>query len=123
MKKLRRISGLLGLTGVLLGAFGAHALKATLIARGMSDVWEKAVLYHLVHTVAVFAATMTLSGPRPWLARAAISWTVGVILFSGSLYAFALGGPRWLVYVTPLGGLLFLLGWSFVVVDGALEKT
>jgi uncharacterized membrane protein YgdD (TMEM256/DUF423 family) len=122
MKKLRRISGLLGLIGVLLGAFGAHALKATLIARGMAATWETAVLYHLVHTVAVFAATMALAGPRPWLARAAMSWTVGVILFSGSLYTFALGGPHWLVYVTPFGGLLFLLGWSFVVVDGALEK-
>ncbi|HXB02780.1 MAG TPA: DUF423 domain-containing protein [Opitutaceae bacterium] len=123
MKKIRRISGLLGLTGVLLGAFGAHALKATLIARGMSDVWEKAVFYHLIHAVAVFALAMAMSRPRPWLARAVISWTVGIILFSGSLYAFALGGPHWLVYITPLGGLAFLLGWSFVVVDGALEKT
>jgi uncharacterized membrane protein YgdD (TMEM256/DUF423 family) len=123
MKKIRRIAGLLGLTGVLLGAFGAHAFKATLIARGMAATWETAVLYHLVHAVAVFAAMAALSGPRPWLARAAITWTIGVILFSGSLYAFALGGPHWLVYITPLGGLAFLLGWSFVVVDGALEKT
>jgi uncharacterized membrane protein YgdD (TMEM256/DUF423 family) len=123
MKKIRRISGLLGLTGVLLGAFGAHALKATLIARGMSDVWEKAVFYHLVHAVAVFASTAALSASRPWLARAATCWMIGVILFSGSLYSFALGGPHWLVYITPFGGLAFLLGWSFVVVDGALEKT
>jgi uncharacterized membrane protein YgdD (TMEM256/DUF423 family) len=123
MKKIRRISGLLGLTGVLLGAFGAHALKATLIARGMSDVWEKAVFYHLIHAVAVFAVTAALSAPRPWLARAATCWMIGVILFSGSLYTFALGGPHWLVYITPLGGLAFLLGWSFVVVDGALGKT
>jgi len=123
MKKLRRISGLLGLTGVLLGAFGAHALKAMLIARGMSDIWEKAVFYHLIHAVAVFAAAATLSGSRPWLARAAISWTVGVILFSGSLYAFALGGPHWLVYITPFGGLVFLLGWSFVVIDGFCAGT
>jgi uncharacterized membrane protein YgdD (TMEM256/DUF423 family) len=123
MKKIQRIAGLLGLTGVLLGAFGAHALKATLIARGMSDIWEKAVLYHLVHAVAVFAATTALSRPRPWLARAAVSWTVGVLLFSGSLYMFALGGPHWLVYITPFGGLAFLLGWGFVVIDGLLEKT
>jgi uncharacterized membrane protein YgdD (TMEM256/DUF423 family) len=123
MKKIRRISGLLGLTGVLLGAFGAHAFKATLVACGMAATWETAVLYHLVHAVAVFAATMALSGPRRWLVRAAISWTVGVILFSGSLYTFALGGPHWLVYVTPFGGLAFLLGWSFVVADGAVEKT
>ncbi|HWZ93977.1 MAG TPA: DUF423 domain-containing protein [Opitutaceae bacterium] len=118
MKKIRRISGLLGLTGVLLGAFGAHALKATLIASGMSDAWEKAVLYHLVHAVAVFAIAVALPAPRPWLTRAAMSWTVGVLLFSGSLYTFALGGPHWLVFVTPFGGLAFLLGWSFVVIDG-----
>jgi uncharacterized membrane protein YgdD (TMEM256/DUF423 family) len=123
MKKIRRIAGLLGLTGVLLGAFGAHAFKATLITRGMTATWETAVLYHLVHAVAVFAAMAALTRPRPWLARAAMSWTVGVILFSGSLYTFALGGPHWLVYITPFGGLMFLLGWSFVVVDGTLEKT
>jgi len=123
MKKIRRIAGLLGLTGVLLGAFGAHALKAMLIARGTAATWETAVTYHLVHAVAVFAVATTLSDSRPWLARAAISWTIGVILFSGSLYAFALGGPHWLVYMTPFGGVVLLLGWSFVVVDGALEKS
>jgi uncharacterized membrane protein YgdD (TMEM256/DUF423 family) len=123
MKKIRRIAGLLGLTGVTLGAFGAHALKSMLIERGTSDAWEKAVLYHLIHAVAVFATMAALSCPRPWLARAAVCWSVGVVLFSGSLYAFALGGPHWLVYVTPFGGLAFLLGWSFVVVDGFCAGT
>jgi uncharacterized membrane protein YgdD (TMEM256/DUF423 family) len=118
MKKIRWIAGLLGLTGVALGAFGAHALKATLIERGMSDVWETAVRYHLLHAVAAFAATAALPSSRPWLARATVCWTVGVVFFSGSLYALALGGPRWLGPVTPIGGLAFLLGWSFVVIDG-----
>jgi uncharacterized membrane protein YgdD (TMEM256/DUF423 family) len=123
MKKIQRISGLLGLIGVTLGAFGAHALKAVLITRGTGAIWETAVLYHLVHAIAVFATATVLPGPRPWLARAAISWTLGVILFSGSLYAFALGGPHWLVYITPLGGLAFLIGWSFVVADGFCPGT
>jgi uncharacterized membrane protein YgdD (TMEM256/DUF423 family) len=123
MKNMRGMAGLLGLTGVALGAFGAHALKPMLIARGMSDVWETAVIYHLIHAVAVFAATAALSRPRPWLARATICWTVGVVLFSGSLYALALGGPHWLGPATPLGGLAFLLGWSFVVIDAFSKES
>jgi uncharacterized membrane protein YgdD (TMEM256/DUF423 family) len=122
---MKLFAGLLGLSGVALGAFGAHALKSALVARGTADVWEKAVMYHLVHAVAVLAVAMVLPGkgtaaascPRPWLARAASCWTAGVVFFSGSLYGLALGGPRWLGPVTPLGGLLFLLGWSFVVID------
>jgi uncharacterized membrane protein YgdD (TMEM256/DUF423 family) len=123
MKNIRRLAGLLGLTGVALGAFGAHVLKSALIARGTSDVWETAVIYQLIHAVAMFAATAALSCPRPWLARAAICWTAGVILFSGSLYALALGGPHWLGPVTPLGGLALLLGWSFVVLDGCSKES
>jgi len=120
---MKLFAGLLGLSGVALGAFGAHVLKSGLVARGMADVWEKAVIYHLIHAVAVLAVAMVLPGegtapcPRPWLARAASCWTAGVVFFSGSLYGLALGGPRWLGPVTPLGGLLFLLGWSFVVID------
>jgi uncharacterized membrane protein YgdD (TMEM256/DUF423 family) len=118
MNKIRAVAGLLGLTGVALGAFGAHALKPTLIARGMSDVWETAVIYHLIHAVAIFAIAANASRPRPWLARAAVCWAVGILLFSGSLYALALGGPHWLGPVTPLGGLGFLAGWSFAIIDG-----
>lgn len=122
---IKFFAGLLGLSGVALGAFGAHVLKPALVARGTADVWEKAVIYHLIHAVAVLAMAMvlprertaTVSCPRPWLARAASCWTAGVVFFSGSLYGLALGGPRWLGPVTPLGGLLFLLGWSFVVID------
>jgi uncharacterized membrane protein YgdD (TMEM256/DUF423 family) len=125
-KMIKLLAGLLGLSGVALGAFGAHALKPTLTAHGTADVWETAVIYHLIHAVAVFAAAVALpgeNGPTPsclrrWLARAAACWAAGVVLFSGSLYALALGGPRWLGPVTPLGGLLLLLGWGFVVLDG-----
>ncbi|HSY53903.1 MAG TPA: DUF423 domain-containing protein [Opitutaceae bacterium] len=121
-KKIKAISGLLGLTGVTLGALGAHALGATLAARSMATAWETAVIYHLIHAVAVFAVAVALPCPRPWLVRAAICWAVGVVLFSGSLYALALGGPHWLGPVTPLGGLAFLLGWSFVIIDGLCDS-
>lgn len=105
-----------GLTGVALGALGAHALEAKLEARGMVAVWETASLYHLAHALALLAVGIWLrisNGVGPagaiWAARA---WTVGILLFSGSLYLLALGGPRWLGPITPLGGVALMVGWA-----------
>ena len=119
---IKPISGLLGLSGVALGAFGAHALGAQLTASGQLENWRTAVSYQLIHTVAIFAVTLWLDSSTPttntrFLKAAATLWVIGVVLFSGSLYAFALGGPRWLWPVTPLGGLAFLAGWGCVVTN------
>jgi uncharacterized membrane protein YgdD (TMEM256/DUF423 family) len=117
----------LGITAVSLGAFGAHKLKPELLSRGMLEVWETAVLYHLVHTLAVFTAGLAAASARlsetltRSLQRASLCWTAGVLLFSGSLYALSLGGPKALGPVTPLGGVLLILGWVFVAV-GAFGK-
>jgi uncharacterized membrane protein YgdD (TMEM256/DUF423 family) len=99
-------AGLLGFTGVALGAFGAHALKDTLAANGMTSTWQTAVLYHLIHAVALLAFT-----GWTWVGRC---WIAGILLFSGSLYALALGGPKFLGPITPLGGAAFLAGWALV---------
>ncbi len=106
-------AGLLGFAGVVLGAFGAHLLKETLTASGSLAIWQTAVLYHLVHSVALLAVA-GWSGAGPKLAWIARCWTAGIVLFSGSLYWLALGGPKILGPVTPLGGLALLLGWMFV---------
>ena len=113
-------AGLAGLTGVALGAMGAHALKATLEARGMLPAWETAAKYHLLHAVALLAlaAWIRASSTEPdrslaWVARL---WSAGILLFSGSIYWLALGGPRWLGPVTPLGGLAFMAGWLVVAI-------
>lgn len=120
MRKYLYIAGICGLTGVMLGAFGAHALKETLAARNSTYAWETAVLYHLIHAVALLAiASACLRQPDAgvrWLSKACACWTAGILLFSGSLYWLALGGPRWLGPVTPLGGVAFIAGWSFVLV-------
>jgi uncharacterized membrane protein YgdD (TMEM256/DUF423 family) len=107
------VAGLLGFTGVALGAFGAHALKETLTTRGSVATWQTAVLYHLVHAVALLAVASQAGGPinARWIA---LCWSAGVVLFSGSLYWLALGGPKLLGPVTPLGGLAFLAGWGLV---------
>jgi uncharacterized membrane protein YgdD (TMEM256/DUF423 family) len=127
-RTFKLIAGVLGLSGVALGAYGAHALKAQLAASGQTVAWATAVLYHLIHTVGILAISM---GPavttRPanlrFLKIAAACWTAGVVLFSGSLYALALGGPHWLGPVTPLGGLAFLTGWGCVLANGLKAPT
>lgn len=113
-------AGALGASGVALGAFGAHLLRATLEAAGTREAWETAVRYQLVHAVALLGlagwlrASQGGAGVRAaWAARL---WVAGTVLFSGSLYGLALGGPRWLGPVTPLGGLALIGGW---VVAGA----
>ena len=98
MRRPLLASGILGFTGVALGAFGAHALRDTLVAAGMEGTWETAVFYHLVHAVALAAiAGRGELGDFPWLRRAGVCWVSGVVLFSGSLYGLSLSGPGWLV--------------------------
>ncbi len=114
-------AGLFGATGVGLGAFGAHALRAALTEMGTRDRWETAVFYQLVHTVALLGAAVWLrsasgAGARRmlWAARA---WCVGIILFSGSLYLMSVTAtaPTWFkIAVPPLGGSSFVVGWLFV---------
>jgi len=101
--------------GVALGAFGAHALKARLSA-DMLAVWQTAVQYHLWHAlglVAIGLLAQHLPASVPvriggWLMLA------GIVLFSGSLYALALSGTRWLGAVTPFGGACFIVAWLAV---------
>jgi uncharacterized membrane protein YgdD (TMEM256/DUF423 family) len=108
-------AGVLGFLGVALGAFGAHALKATLEAHASVDTWRTAVLYQLLHSVALLALAGGRGAAAGAVAPAAWCWVAGVVLFSGSLYWLALGGPRFLGPVTPLGGIALLAGWLLVV--------
>lgn len=82
----------------------------------MASTWETAVLYHLIHTVAALAVvvgcTNQNAAAQRRFSRAAACWLLGVLMFSGSLYLLALGGPRWLGPITPLGGLAFMAGWA-----------
>lgn len=121
LNRLLLAAGLFGLTGVALGAIGAHTLKATLVERGMVQAWETAARYHLFHALALLAAAIWVrtgeagASARPfvWAGRC---WSAGIVLFSGSLYWLALGGPRWLGPVTPLGGLAMMAGWLCVAI-------
>jgi uncharacterized membrane protein YgdD (TMEM256/DUF423 family) len=109
-------AGILGSSGVVLGALGAHALKGALAAAGTRDVWETAVTFQLVHAAALlgFAGWLRAAGAPPgrcaaWAVRLMI---LGTVLFSGSLYGLAFGGGRWLGPATPLGGLCLIAAWA-----------
>ena len=103
------IVGLAGATAVVFGAFGAHALRGVLDERGL-DLWRTAVNYHFWHALALALIAFTASPGRP--RRIALpAFAIGIVLFSGSLYALALGAPRLIGLITPLGGVAFIVGW------------
>jgi uncharacterized membrane protein YgdD (TMEM256/DUF423 family) len=109
-----RLAALLGFLGVALGAFGAHSLRERL-APGMLEVYRTAVLYQLVHAVALLAVALGAERlGRPRLVGGL--FVAGIIVFSGSLYALALTGAGRFGMVTPVGGLLFLAGWAVLAV-------
>jgi len=100
--------GILGFMGVALGAFGAHGLRDH-IAPTLLAVYQTGVLYHLVHVVALGGYSIVEQTPRRrWPGLCFIG---GITLFSGSLYLMAVSGVRWLGAITPIGGVLFLVGW------------
>jgi uncharacterized membrane protein YgdD (TMEM256/DUF423 family) len=92
----------------------------------LSAAWETASRYHLFHSVALLGiAALIRASPsgsgNAQLTWAARCWCIGMILFSGSLYWLALGGPRWLGPVTPIGGVALMAGWLLLIV-AALAK-
>lgn len=105
-----RVAALLGFLAVALGAFGAHGLKEVLTQNATTAIWEKAVLYHFIHTVMLFM----LAQRRPVLTGVWLSFFGGIVVFSGSLYLLAVTNVKWLGAITPLGGVSFLVGWGWL---------
>lgn len=111
LTRLAVAGGVLAALGVVFGAFGAHALRDVLDAQRLGW-WQTAGQYHLPHAVALVA--IGLAGRRRRLVLPAWLIAAGVSLFSGSLYTMALTGWRSLGAVTPLGGVLMVLGWALL---------
>ena len=110
---LFRIAAVLCFLAVALGAFGAHSLKAILQSNAMLDVWNKAVLYHLTHAIALLALALYGATNR----GAFYLLVAGIVIFSGTLYLLALTNIRWLGAITPIGGLCFLAGWAWLAIS------
>ena len=113
-RTLLTVAGTLGLTAVMLGAFGAHGLRERLGT--LLDVYRTGVLYHLVHAIAALAVALAaehLRRPRLIVGL----FAAGVMIFSGTLYLLAITGATWLGAVTPIGGLLLMAGWVALIIE------
>ena len=112
-----RLSAIYGLTAVILGAFGAHALKLVL-SKEMLETYHTGVEYQFYHALALLiTALLYQQNPQPKLKRAGLFFSIGILLFSGSLYLLSL--KEFLAFlplkifgpITPIGGVFFILGW------------
>jgi uncharacterized membrane protein YgdD (TMEM256/DUF423 family) len=110
-------ASLLMAAAVALGAFGAHALKAR-VAPDMLAVWQTGVTYHAWHALALFLLGLLMLHAPASIALRYAAWlfVAGILLFAGSLYLLALGGPRWFGAITPFGGVAFIAGWIAVAI-------
>lgn len=119
------IAALSGFLCVAIGAFAAHGLSKVLELKELAWI-ETGVKYQMFHTLAIMGIGIAQLCRESLVANkmanvAAGSWVLGVLLFSGSLYALALGAGQFLVWVTPIGGTLFLIGW-LCLAYGSLKK-
>jgi len=113
------IGAVLMALAVSMGAFGAHALKERLDEYSLS-VYEKAVFYHFIHALGILlVALLARTGAVGDSAETRAGWlfAIGILLFSGSLYALAISGSRMLGAITPFGGVAFILGWLVLAYD------
>jgi uncharacterized membrane protein YgdD (TMEM256/DUF423 family) len=113
-----RIAAVMGLLAVALGAMGAHLLENALAQnpRGTA-LWEKAVFYHFIHAVMMFILAMR----RPLKQLSWFAFLIGIILFSGSLYFYAVTSVKWLVALTPFGGVSFMVGWVCMIISPPVD--
>jgi len=101
--------------GVAAGAFGAHALRDKIPPSDLL-IWEKAVLYHLVHGLAAILALAFVAHVAS-AERIAVLFLCGILVFSGSLYTLVLTNTRWLGAITPIGGTAFIVAWFMLALS------
>ena len=123
-----RLGLFLSMCAVILGAFGAHALKKMVDLPSL-EIWHKAVLYQFIHAFALLICGMLCHSYRlVQIKRAAVMFTIGIVLFSGSLYILTFAKVSsvnllWAGPLTPLGGLSFIAGWVLLLVAKPEVKT
>lgn len=118
------IAAVSGFLAVVIGAFAAHGLKKVL-APEMIEVVKTGMQYQMYHALALLVVAFLLIHKPAGAGLKASGWAfiLGSLLFSGSLYALAMGAPRWLGPITPLGGLCFLVGWLLLAIAGWRMKS
>ena len=120
------VASALGVLAVSLGAFGAHALKILLSATGRLETYDLAVRYHFYHTFALLAVAILMDKYSiPRLKLSALLFFIGIIFFSGSLYALSLLNISKIAIITPFGGVFLIAGWAtlFIAILRNSEKS
>jgi uncharacterized membrane protein YgdD (TMEM256/DUF423 family) len=115
MRGFAVLAACLGALAVVLGAFGAHALRGHLDDAALR-VWHTAVDYQFWHALALLAISQPGDAAPRWLHASAAAFGVGVVLFCGSLYALALGAPHLIGAITPFGGIALIAGWLLLAI-------
>ena len=116
------IGCILGATGVLMGAFGAHMLKDILDDYSKS-IYQTATFYQMIHSLAIIFSYLGFKVfDNNYFLTAGKLFIVGIVLFSGSLYVISLFRFKWLGMITPFGGLMFILGWIFLLIGSMSIK-
>ena len=108
------LAAVLGMLGVMAGAFGAHGLRPRVEPEALAW-WKTGAQYQMIHAVALLVIALQPQDgilEARWRARAVWSFALGIVVFAGTLYAMTLGGPRWLGAVTPVGGAALIGGWA-----------
>jgi uncharacterized membrane protein YgdD (TMEM256/DUF423 family) len=111
------IGGISGFLAVTLGAFGAHGLKSQ-FSPELLDIYETGVFYHLIHSVVVLALGLSA---REKFNKSAIFFSIGILLFSFSLYLYSITAVTLFAFITPFGGVSLLTGWVLAVYAGVKE--
>jgi uncharacterized membrane protein YgdD (TMEM256/DUF423 family) len=112
------ISAVSGFTAVAIGAFGAHGLREKLSAE-MLEVYKTGVLYQFIHTIVLLILSLTDFIKTK---IASIFFLLGIIIFSFSLYIYSTSGIHFFAMITPVGGVCFLIGWFWIIVEAIRKK-
>ena len=112
-----KIGIIFSLLSVIIGAFGAHALKDILIKLNTQDIFQTAVKYHMFHSIAIILSGLLVQFNFLESKLPVILFSSGILVFSGSLYTLSISGIKWLGAITPVGGVLFIIGWIVLLVS------
>lgn len=122
-KKALVMGAVFGLLTVMIGAFGAHALQDLLVANDRLDVFETGVRYQFYHAVALLICGVLadkLAGS--WVTKATYLFTIGIVIFSGSLYVLSITNVTIFGTLTPIGGLMLMGGWLYLIIGIVRSK-
>ncbi|MFK5891509.1 MAG: DUF423 domain-containing protein [Flavobacteriaceae bacterium] len=124
MNKYLAITAFLGILTIILGAFGAHALKESLTSDALKS-FETAVKYQMYHVLFLLFINTTNLLSTKFKKTISVIILIGILFFSGSIYAITIGGvsPKLIWFITPLGGLLFIIGWTLLFLNLNKKKS